>query len=75
MMILFLDVRFDEFGDYKTLMVTVRPGGLSGMSVLLSWDEERSMFRGYDIAGADRLVGRPVVERLMENPCRSLEID
>lgn len=64
------DVRFD-----KTMKVEVRPGGLSGMPVLLSWDEEEGMFRGYDTAGADRLVGRHVVEKLMGNPCKSLEVD
>ena len=69
------DVRFDEGGDYKTLTVKVHPGGLSGMPVFLSWDGEEGMFRGYDIAGADRLVGRHAVEKLMRNPCKSLEIN
>ena len=45
------------------------------MPVLLSWDDEEGMFRGYDTAGADRLVGRHVVEKLMGDPCKSLEVD
>lgn len=43
--------------------------------MLLLWDKEQGMFRGYDLAGADRLVGRHNVEKLMENPCKSLEIE
>ncbi len=68
------DIRFDEGGHYKTLKLKVHPGGLSGMPVLLSWDEEKGAFRGYDLAGADRLVRRRDVEKLMENRCKSLEI-
>lgn len=68
------DVCFGEGGDYKTLTVKVHPGGLSGMPVFLSWDEEEGMFCGYDTEKIDRRVGRQVVEELIGNPGRSLKV-
>lgn len=69
------DVRFDNVGDLTTLTLKVHPYGLNGEPVFLSWDKGEGMFCGYDIGRAYRAVGKHDVEKLMENPCQSLEID
>ena len=66
-------VHFDELGNYKRLRLRVRLCRLSGMHVLLPWDKGKGMFRGY--VGDDRLVGKRAIEKLIEKPCRNLELD
>lgn len=67
----------DRFKDegYKTLNLKVYPRGLSGMPVLLSWDEGEGMFCGYDIAGGFRLVGKDDVGQLIASGRKSQKLD